>query len=207
MYVKDFDGNGAMEQVISIYNRGVAYPLNLRDDLVNALPFLQQRLTSYKDYARATFADVFHESDLAGAQISRVYTFATSLALNNGDGSFTLKPLADEAQLAPVYGILATDVNHDGRPDLLLAGNFDGFKPEIGRMAGSYGMLLLADSTRTASDKAPFGPVEASLSGFVVPGQSRDVARVRTARGDLIVVARNNDRPLIFRVGSRGQSR
>jgi hypothetical protein len=36
-------------------------------------------------------------------------------------------------------------------------------------------------------------------SGFFVPGQARDIARVRTPRGDLYVVARNNDRPLFFR--------
>jgi hypothetical protein len=36
-------------------------------------------------------------------------------------------------------------------------------------------------------------------SGFFVPGQTRDIARVHTAHGDVYVVARNNDRPLIFR--------
>jgi len=32
-----------------------------------------------------------------------------------------------------------------------------------------------------------------------VPGQARDIERVRTRGGDLYVVTRNNDRPLIFR--------
>ena len=36
-------------------------------------------------------------------------------------------------------------------------------------------------------------------SGFRVPGQARDIQRVRTAGGELIVVARNNDVPLVFR--------
>jgi hypothetical protein len=104
-------------------------------------------------------------------------------------------PLPDEAQVAPVYGILVTDVDHDGRLDLLLAGNFDGFKPEIGRLAASYGLVLRGDGT------GQFAPLRAAESGFAVPGQSRDIARVRTARGEEIVVARNNDRPLVFRFG------
>jgi len=119
--------------------------------------------------------------------------------LNNGDGSFTLVPLPDEAQLAPVYGILATDVDQDGHVDLLFAGNFDGFKPEIGRMAASHGLVLRGDG------KGRFRPVRGDASGFVVPGQSRDIARVRTAHGDMFVVARNNDRPLIFR-GNRAKA-
>jgi hypothetical protein len=102
-------------------------------------------------------------------------------------------PLPDEAQLAPVYGMLATDVDHDGHQDLLLAGNFDGFRPEIGRMSASYGLLLRGNG------KGTFVPVRAPESGFFVPGQSRDIQRVRTATGDLYVVGRNNDRPLLFR--------
>jgi hypothetical protein len=127
------------------------------------------------------------------------YTFATSIAHNNGDGSFTLVPLPDEAQLAPVYGILATDVDRDGHTDILLAGNFDGFKPEIGRMAASYGLLLLGDG------KGAFRAERAVESGFMVPGQARDIQRVRTAGGDAYVVARNNDRPLVFRSALRAR--
>jgi hypothetical protein len=193
MYVKDFADEGSTQPIISVYNQGVSYPLALRDELANALPQLRSRFTSYKDYAKKTVTDIFSASELAGAVQKKVSTFATSLMLNNGDGSFTLVPLPDEAQLAPVYGILAADVDHDGRTDLLLAGNFDGFKPSIGRMAASYGLFLKGD------DKGHFNPVRAPESGFFVPGQSRDIARVHTDRGDIYVVARNNDRPLVFR--------
>jgi hypothetical protein len=115
------------------------------------------------------------------------------LARNNGDGSFTLIPLPREAQLAPVYGILAGDFDGDGKTDLLLAGNFDGVQPEIGRMSASYGLLLRGDGT------GHFTAVGARESGFLVPGQARDIQRVRTRRGELYVVTRNNDRPLVFR--------
>jgi hypothetical protein len=38
------------------------------------------------------------------------------------------------AQLSPVFGILASDLNKDGRQDLFLAGNFFGLKPQTGRL-------------------------------------------------------------------------
>jgi hypothetical protein len=123
----------------------------------------------------------------------QAYTFATTLARNNGDGSFTLVPLPRATQLAPVYGILAADCDGDGHLDLLLAGNFDGVKPEIGRMSAGYGLFLRGDGS------GRFAPVPNSESGFLVPGQARDIQRLRTRRGDLYVVTRNNDRPLVFR--------
>jgi hypothetical protein len=193
MYVKDFDHNDIAEQIVSVYNHGVSYPLAQRDELLAALPFLASRFPRYKDYAGKTVTDIFTPQELADAVVKTTYTFATSLVLNNGDGSFTLVPLPDAAQIAPVYGILAGDFTHHGHTDLLLAGNFDGFKPQIGRMAASYGLLLRGDG------KGTFTPERPPESGFFVPGQARDIARVRTARGDLYIVARNNDRPLFFR--------
>ena len=193
MYVKDFANNGSVQQIISYYNNGKAYPLTLRDDLIRSLPYLRDRYPTYKDYAKATFADVFPQKDLADAVVKNAYTFATTLVRNNGDGSFTMVPLPLEAQIAPVYGILAADLDGDGKADLLLAGNFDGVKPEIGRMSAGYGLCLRGDG------KGHFTPVRELESGFFVPGQARDIKRVRTRAGNIYIVSRNNDRALIFR--------
>ena len=193
MYVKDFDRNGFVEQILSCYNDSLSYPVVLRDDLIKTVPSLKARFLNYKDYARKTVADIFPPAELKDAVMKQAFTFATSVARNNGDGSYTLVELPAEAQLAPVYGIVADDVDHDGRVDLLLAGNFDGFKPEIGRAASSRGLLLRGDG------KGTFTPMPAAASGFVVPGQARDIQRLNTPRGVAYVVARNNDTPLVFR--------
>ncbi len=195
MYVKDFDGNGFAEQIVCLYTDGVSYPLVLRDDLLRGLPYLTARYPKYSDYAGKTAADIFGSQGLAEAVRKQAQTFATALARNNGDGSFTLVPLPREAQLAPVYGILASDFDRDGALDLLLAGNFDGVKPEIGRMSASHGLFLRGDG----SGGGQFTPVRAAESGFFVPGQARDIQRITTRRGELYVVTRNNDRPLLFR--------
>jgi FG-GAP-like repeat len=192
MYVKDFGGTGASDQIISVYNHGTSYPIATRDELLKAIPFLKPRYPRHEDYARQTVTDIFSPDELRGAIFKQARTFATTLARNNGDGSFTLIPLPREAQLAPVYGILAGDFNGDGKTDLLLAGNFDGVQPEIGRMSASYGLLLRGDGA------GGFAPVPAAQSGFVVRGQARDIQRIRTRRGDLYLVTRNNDRPLLL---------
>jgi hypothetical protein len=193
IYVKDFARNETYQQIVSVYNHSVSYPLELRDDLLQAIPSLRLRYLSYKNYARQTVKDMFTPAELQGAIFKQAQTFASALVRNNGDGSFTLVPLSREAQIAPIYGILAADLDGRGTTDLLVAGNFDGFKPEIGRMHAGYGLLLPGDG------KGDFSPMPVQQSGFFVPGQARDIKRVRTRSGYIYVVARNNDRPLVFR--------
>jgi hypothetical protein len=193
MHVKDFDRNGFVEQIVSCYNQGISYPLPLRDELIKTLPYLKARYLNYKDYARQAVTDVFSPEELRDAVFKKAHTFATSLVRNNGDGSFTLAPLPLEAQIAPVYGILAKDFDGDHKLDLLLAGNFDGFKPDIGRAGASYGAFLRGDG------RGNFTTVRAAESGFRAPGEARDIQRLETRLGDVYVVTRNNDRPLVFR--------
>jgi hypothetical protein len=197
MYVKDFDKNGFGEHIVSYYIDGVSYPLVLRDDLIKTLPYLKSRYLNYKDYAQQTVSDIFSRDELSGAVLKKAHIFATVMARNDGNGSFTLVPLPLEAQMSPVYGILAADYDRDGATDLLLAGNFDGVKPEIGRMHAGYGLFLRGDGTGN------FIPQRTVESGFFVPGQARDIQRVKTRQGDLYVITRNNDRPLVFRATPR----
>jgi hypothetical protein len=198
MYAKDFNGAGPFEQIISVYDQRTSYPIAMRDELLGAVPSLAARYPRYKDYANQTVRDIFPPQQLAGAIFKQARTFATALVRNNGDGSFTLVPLPREAQLAPVYAILAGDFDRDGATDLLLAGNFEGVQPGIGAMLASYGLLLRGDA------RGNFTPVPTRESGFLVPGQARDIQRLRTSRGDLYIVARNNDRPMFFR-SNRGR--
>jgi hypothetical protein len=193
LHVRDFDENGFVEQIVSYYSGGTSYPMAVRDDLLRVLPYLAERYPNYEGYAMQTVEDIFDGSQLENAVVKRANTFATTLVRNNADGSFTMVPLPMEAQMAPVYGMLAVEVDGDGALDLLLAGNFDGVKPEIGRMSASYGLFLRGDGA------GEFTPVRTSESGFFVPGQARDMARVDTGEGELYVVTRNNDRPLLFR--------
>jgi enediyne biosynthesis protein E4 len=172
MHVKDFDRNGVVEQIVSVYNDSVSYPLALRDDLLAVLPSMRARIPTYKDYALKTVTDLFPPSELGDAVVKTAHSFATALARGNADGSFTLVALPSEAQLAPVYGLLADDVDGDGHVDLLLAGNFDGFKPEIGRQSASFGLVLRGNG------KGSFTPLRGRESGFAVPGQARDIQRV-----------------------------
>ena len=69
-------------------------------------------------------------------------TFASAVALNDGQGPLHAAAAPVEAQFAPVYAVVAEDFDRRGRIDLLLGGNFHGVPPMLGRYDASYGLLL-----------------------------------------------------------------
>jgi hypothetical protein len=192
LYVKDWARSGTLQQILVSSEQGKPYPFALRDDLIRAIPAMKAKYLNYKQYALQTVQDVFGD-ELADAIRLDARTFASSIVRADGNGGFTVAALPDEAQLAPLYGIGVDDVNGDGHADLLLAGNFDGFRPEIGRTSASEGVVLLGDG------RLGWTPVRPAASGFRVPGQTRDLARLRTAAGPRWIVARNDAAPLVFR--------
>jgi hypothetical protein len=87
------------------------------------------------------------------------------------------------------------DFDGDGRIDLLLAGNFSGVPPVLGRYDASYGLMLKGDPAGHLT------PVDMTSSNLVIDGEVRHMAGLRGAKGErLIVVARNNDKLEILRV-------
>jgi len=201
LYVHDFDRNGAVEQILTFSKHGVSYPLAGRDELVRLVPSLRSRYPSYASFGASQVESIFPASELRQAKVLTAHQFASSVALNGGNGTFTLRPLPTEAQFAPVYASMAEDFDGDGRTDLLLAGNLYGVPPMLGRYDASYGLLL-----RGTGD-GRFTPVDMEESGVVIEGQARDVKPLRHASGGrLIVVARNGDRLQMLRpLGGEGR--
>jgi hypothetical protein len=196
MYLHDFDRSGTLEQFLTFYKNGVAYPLAGRDELLAVLPHLRDRYLSYADFGGSRLEDVFPESELREAEIREATVFASSVALNDGNGTFSLEPLPTEAQFAPIHAVLVDDFDDDGTADLLTAGNFYGVRPLRGRYDASYGLLLRGNG------EGRFQPVGIEASGLVIEGQVRDMRFLERADGErLIVIARNNDSLRILRHG------
>ena len=195
LYINDFSHSGGLEQILTFYKNGVSYPLAGRDELVRAIPSLKSKYPSYKDFGASRIEDIFPAADLKSATVREAYTFASSVALNDGNGTFTVQQLPTEAQFAPIYASLAQDFDGDGHVDLLVGGNFYGVTPVLGRYDASYGLML-----RGRGD-GHFEPVDMETSGLVIEGQVRRIKSLRGANGQrLIAVARNNDKLEILRV-------
>ncbi len=193
LYVRDFNRDGTLEQILTVYNNGVAYPIVGRDELIGVLPHLRGRYPSYADFGASRVEDIFDESELQEAEVLEADVFASSVAVNNGDGTFRLDPLPVEAQFAPIHAVLVDDFDGDGKVDLLTAGNFYGAPPLLGRYDAGYGLLLLGDG------EGRFRSVDMAASGLVIEGQARRMRFLRRADDRLIAVARNDDSLQILR--------
>jgi enediyne biosynthesis protein E4 len=195
LYINDFSHSGGLEQILTTYRDGVSYPLAGRDELLEKIPSLRAKYPTYKSFGASRIEDIFPREDIANAQVREAYTFASAVARNNGNGTFTMEQLPVEAQFAPIYAALAGDFDGDGRIDLLLGGNFSGVPPVLGRYDASYGLMLKGDAAGHLT------PVDMTSSKLVIEGEVRHMAALRGAKGErLIVVARNNDKLEILRV-------
>lgn len=197
MYVNDFDLNGTVEQVICTYDGDKSYPLALKHDLTKQIPALEKKYPKYEMYKNQQITDIFTPEQLSKAIHLHAYLLETSLFLNDGNGHFTRKPLPIEVQLSPVYSIYVGDFNGDGNLDILLGGNLYNAKPETGRYDASYGTFLLGDG------KGNFRNVPAKESGFRVKGEVRDMMEVKTAKGNILVVAKSNAPMQVFKESGR----
>jgi len=131
MYVGDFSHTGALAQIITFYKNGISYPLPGRDDLTRVIPALRSRYPTYESFGASRIEDFVPRDELRRAKVLEARLFASSIALNKGDGTFQLLELPLEAQLAPVYGVASGDFNGDGHVDLALAGNLFGVQPAL----------------------------------------------------------------------------
>ena len=185
-YINDFDNNGSVEQIICTYNKGKSYPLVLRHDLIKQLPYLKKKYLKYSQYKGQTINDLFSKKELESSIIHKVTMLESILILNDGDGSFEIKPLPKESQIAPIYAIEASDFDNDGKIDLVIGGNLYNVKPEVGRYDASYGQLLkgLGDGNFVVS--------KMDESGLFLDGEIRDIKILEQKQNNLLFIARNN---------------
>jgi len=199
IYAKDLDSNQSLDALLTLFlpdRDGVLkeFPAASRDEMVRQLPGLKKKFPTYKDYAEATFADLFPSQALADAYTRHANHFQSVYLENLGQGRFNMHALPVMAQLAPVYGMVADDFDHDGNLDLALSGNDYGNEVTNGRYDAFNGLVLLGDG------KGNFRPRTILQSGLYIPGDGKALIELEGPRNELLLAASQNNGPLkVFR--------
>lgn len=197
LYVADFANSGTLQQVLTFFRNGVSYPIAGRDELVRLIPSIRSKYASYRDFGASRIEDILPANALSKATVLEAKDFASSVAMNNGDGTFTMRALPVEAQFAPVYAALPGDFDGDGYADVIVGGNLHGVTPVQGRYDASYGLLLRGDGTGALS------PVGMQVSALRLDGEVRHLKMIRAANGQrLVLVARNNNTVQVVRINA-----
>jgi enediyne biosynthesis protein E4 len=193
--VNDFDKNGTVEQIIScVTEDGNTYPMVLKGELQRATPAIKQKFIKYKDYANKTVEELYSEDQRTGMVLRQITTTESAFLINDGKGNFSLQALPYQAQFSPIRGIEVGDFDHDGKVDILLAGNFFDSLPEWGRFDANYGLML------QGLGKGKFAVKTSQKTGFKTMGQVRKMALVKGKGGNFVILAKNNDKAQVFQV-------
>lgn len=143
LFVNDFDGNGSAEQLITVFEGDTAYPLVLRHDLVKQLPGLSRKYPSYASFRLQSMDEIFSLNQLKSSVRRTAQELRSGVAYQQEDGSFRFEEFPSVVQTAPIKAISVEDIDGDGNPDLILAGNELKAKPEVGIHHALYGQVLM----------------------------------------------------------------
>lgn len=198
LYAGDFDENGLLDPLIFCYNIGAdgkrsLYPMTTRDDMISQLLPIRKKFPTYESYGNADLNQFLTEEQRNNATILKATYMQSSYIENLGNGKFRLKALPAAAQEAPVFGMLADDVDADGELDLLLVGNDFGMEPYSGRHDAFNGLYLKGDGA------GEFKPLNLAGSGFYVPGDAKALVRInRKDSAPLYIASQNQDSLCVF---------
>jgi hypothetical protein len=157
-----------------------------RDDIMNQLPGYKKKFLTYKSFADATIHDLFTDEELKKAyQLNANYLKSIFLE-NEGHGKFAIHALPAMAQLAPLNGMIAEDINGDGFLDILANGNDYGMEVASGRMDALDGLVLLGNGDGS------FKALTLQQSGIFIPGNGKALVKLRSARNTYLVAATQN---------------
>jgi len=186
LYVNDFDNNGIPDPIICSYENGQSFPIATLDELKRQIIGIDKRYPSYAEYAGQTVEDIFGTEKLAQSLHKQAVLFSSSLFINDGSGSFAEEALPVEAQFSPIRAVEVDDLNENGYPDLLLAGNQYSTRPSLGRQDASFGWLL------PGNQGLNFEVLNPSQSGFYLKGDIRKIHYLSAAGSGYLVAACNN---------------
>ncbi|WP_405381721.1 VCBS repeat-containing protein [Maribacter sp. LLG6340-A2] len=198
---KDFDNNGTIDPVVFAYFKESfenpvqkSFPVHFWADLNGQSPLFRAKFNSYKSYSKATIENLFNDNEIKGAT-TLTGNFDKSIVLKNlGNGSFNYSVLPNEVQYAPINDMVITDYDNDAFEDILLVGNNFGNEVFIGRNDAFNGLLLNNDG------KGNFKTIPTIESGFLVPGDSKSIAMVKSniKNHPYYIVTQNRDSVRVF---------
>ena len=194
LWINDFNSNSSEDKILTRTIDKRDLPVFLKHEMQEEIPSIKKENLKHKDYAKKSIQELFTKELLDKSSIKQFNYTKSCVAINNGNGHFTIQPLPYQAQLSIVNAILCTDINKDGAVDLVLGGNKSGFPPQFGKLDASYGDVLINNG------KGGFTGLSSRQTGLSVDGEVRDITMIAGVGVNYIIFARNDDYPVLYNI-------
>jgi len=186
IYAQDFDQDGSLDALMTRMYEGKECLIAPRDLVIKQMQIMRKIFPRYRDYAQADIHDVLSYFDTDSMIVLEANYFSSSLLENQGNGTFQIKALSDEMQMAPVYGIAFTQTGSPNAMQIQAVGNMYHTEVIGGRYDAGIGWVANLYKDR----KLEYLP--ASNTGFLVSGDSRALAHLYHEEKILHIATRNN---------------
>jgi enediyne biosynthesis protein E4 len=196
LWVNDFDNNGGVDKIITYTIDGKDKPVFLKSEVQDQLPFIKKENLHHREYAVKAMQDLFPKQLVKTSLVKNFTNPSSCVAINNGNGNFTLVKLPLMSQMSCINAIIPVDVNNDGFVDLVTGGNQFGFLPQFEKLDASFGDVLINDG------KGNFTWQQDKKCGISLRGEVRDIALLKNKNETRLLFLRNNDFPALYKLNN-----
>jgi len=168
-------------------------PVFLKRDITEQVPSLKKKNLHHGEYALQSIQELF-SPELLAASMQKTFNYTSScVAINLGNGNFKIEKLPARMQLSSINAINCTDINNDGKTDIIAGGNLSCFLPQFERLDASCGDVLINDG------KGNFTWIGPNESGIMQRGDVKDIVAIKGKSEQYFLVLQNNDYPILYK--------
>jgi len=194
LWINDYDQNNSAEKIMTYTVDGKDMPVFLKKDMEDQLPSIKKANLKNEAYSRKSIQELFPEELLSRSVVKKFNYSSSCIAINNGNGNFTVQKLPAMTQLSCINVIHCMDINQDGHVDLVMGGNQFGFLPQFERLDASLGDVLINKGN------GEFSWQDAAKTGLKLRGEERDIAEIKTKNGNCLLFLQNNEYPVLYKL-------
>ena len=193
LWLNYFGIDGSIQQFITRTVDGRDVPVFMKRNMEDQFLYLKKENLEHVSYATKSAEELFGK-ELTQKAIKKEFNFcSTVIAWNEGGGKFKIEKLPQPIQFSSVNAIVCSDVNNDGKLDVVTGGNMFHFTPQFGRLDSNFGSVLINKGGRQ------FQLLSTKEAGIQLQGQVRDIKSIANGDKRSLLFLRNGDSPVLFK--------
>jgi len=190
----DFDMNGSSDIVLATHYEGKEVPVRGRECSSQQLPYIKKAFPTFDGFAKASLQEIIGKEKIKGSLRYELTEFNSGIFWGTAEGDYRWEAFPADAQISPITGFAVEDVNGDGKPEVISAGNLYDTEVETSRYDAGKGCIM----NWTADGWSFHEPIE---TGFYAGGNIRAFQPIQVNGKNGVLAARGNGKLSLYTFG------